>query len=89
MYGATRNAERFVGCAKQEAVAERSGKREKDSEWMRDREPKRDGEVEWINERRRVRRKQARIYERVDRKMKMDNLEREREREKDEGQGVE
>lgn len=43
---------------------------------MYDREPKKDREVEWINERRRVRRKQARINERVDRKMKMGNLER-------------
>jgi len=81
VYGATRNAERFVGCAKQEAVAERNGKREKDSEWMHDRELKKDREVEWINERRRVRRKQARVYERVDRKMKMGNLKRKGKRE--------
>lgn len=43
---------------------------------MHDREPKKDREVEWINERRRVRRKLARINARVDRKMKMGNLER-------------
>lgn len=43
---------------------------------MHDREPKKDREVEWINERRRVRRNRARINERVDRKMKMGNLER-------------
>lgn len=79
MHGATRNAERFVGCARQEAVAaERNGKREKDSASykMRDREPKKDREVEWINERRRVRRKRARINERVDRKMRTSNPER-------------
>lgn len=49
---------------------------------MHDRRLKKDREVEWINERRQARRKQARINERVDRKMKRGNLERKRKKKK-------